>query len=563
MHRLIRKPREGSGPKGPASASAATPGSGPKGPASATAAKLLAGPWLRPAAAAAFLALLWLLFAPPTPDLAAQVYRTGLFEDHGFTIFNAQWFAGHHTPGYSLTFPPLAALIGPRVVGAIAAVASAALFAKLAHDHFGDRARIGAYWFAAATATDLFIGRLTFALGVTFALAALLAWKHDRLALATMLAIGTTAASPVAGLFLAMGGVAYAIARRERAGLTVAAGAFLPALALAVAFPEGGTQPFGFRAFAAVVLAAALVYRLLPSEERTLRASALLYALATTAAFAIATPMGSNATRLAAMFAGPILLCALAGRAQPRLLVAAAIPLLAYQWWGPIRETEKGATDPSSKLAFYEPLFTFLEGRADASTRVEIPFTEMHWESVHVARRYPLARGWEAQLDSKLNPLFRQGRNLTSERYGHWLNENGVKYVAVPDVALDPAAKNEARVIAQRPGFLKLVHTDRHWRVYEVRNARGLTRTGSGARVRRIGPTSFTLDARREGPVLVRVRFTPYWRIAAGDACVERAPDDWTVVRARRPGSIRVTTRFDPLRIVDHGPACSDGEGRR
>ena len=136
--------------------------------------------WVLPAAVAALLAGLWLLFAPPTPDLAAQVYRAGLFEHHGFALFNAQWFAGHHTLGYSLVFPPLAALLGPRVVGALAAVVSAILFAKLAHGHFGDRARIGAVWFAAATATDLFIGRLTFALGVTVALGALLALQRRR-----------------------------------------------------------------------------------------------------------------------------------------------------------------------------------------------------------------------------------------------------------------------------------------------------------------------------------------------------------------------------------------------
>ncbi len=543
MQRLTRNPtrttHEGAAPKGTAS--------------------VVAGPVLL---AGAF-ALLWLLFAPPTPDLAAQVYRAGLFEEHGFTLFNAQWFAGHHTPAYSLIFPPLAALLGPRVVGAIAAVISAALFAKLAHGHFGDRARIGSLWFAAATATDLFIGRLTFGLGVTFALASLLAWQRGHRKGAVALAVATTAASPIAGLFLAMGGVAHAAARREGTGLAVAAGAFLPALALAVAFPEGGSQPFGFRAFAVVLLAAALVYRLLPSEERTLRASALLYGLATTAAFAIATPMGSNATRLAALFAGPVLACALIGRVSPRVVVAAALPLLVYQWWGPIRETHKGATDPSADLAFYQPLLSFLEGRADAATRVEIPFTRMHWESVHVARRYQLARGWEAQLDGKYNPLFRQGRNLTSERYGHWLNENGVRFVAVPDVPLDPAAENEARVIAQRPAFLKLVHTGRHWRIYEVRNARGLTGTNSGARIRRIGPTSFTLRASRAGDVLVRVRFTPYWQVTEGDACVEEARDGWTLVRPRRPGTIRVAARFDPVRIVDHGPACSEDRGRR
>lgn len=117
-----------------------------------------------PFALAASLAALWLAIGPPTPDLAAQVYRTGLFAREGFTVWNGFWFGGHHTPGYSILFPPLAATLGPRVVGAMAAVASAVLFARIVGHRFGPAshaARWGALWFAAATATDLLIGRLT------------------------------------------------------------------------------------------------------------------------------------------------------------------------------------------------------------------------------------------------------------------------------------------------------------------------------------------------------------------------------------------------------------------
>jgi hypothetical protein len=80
-------------------------------------------PWL----IAAALALAWLTFAPPTPDLAAQVYRAWLFQSHGFTLFNANWYGGHHTPAYSILFPPLGALLGVRVVGVLAARGSPGL----------------------------------------------------------------------------------------------------------------------------------------------------------------------------------------------------------------------------------------------------------------------------------------------------------------------------------------------------------------------------------------------------------------------------------------------------
>ena len=51
------------------------------------------------AAIAAARAAIWLALGPPTPDLAAQVYRADLFADHGFTAWENQWFGGHHVLG--------------------------------------------------------------------------------------------------------------------------------------------------------------------------------------------------------------------------------------------------------------------------------------------------------------------------------------------------------------------------------------------------------------------------------------------------------------------------------
>ena len=47
------------------------------------------------------------------------------------------------------------------------------------------------------------------------------------------------------------------------------------------------------------------------------------------------------------------------------------------------------------------------------------------------APRFPLARGWERQLDIADNPLF-YGGALTGTRYERWLKRLAVRYVAVP-----------------------------------------------------------------------------------------------------------------------------------
>ena len=215
---------------------------------------------LAPVLAALLFAVVYLIWQPRTVDLAAHTFRADLFGEEGFTIWNGQWYGGHHTPAYSIISPPIAWLLGPPLALALAAVASAALFEPLARGYFGaERARWGSIWFGVATATLLFTSRLPFALGVAFGLAALLALQRRRYGLAIAFALLCPLGSPVAGLFLAMAGVAFALAHRgdrskRREGIAIAAAAFIPPVFLAWAFPEGGWAPFPFTAYLPIPL---------------------------------------------------------------------------------------------------------------------------------------------------------------------------------------------------------------------------------------------------------------------------------------------------------------------
>lgn len=518
---------------------------------------------------AAAIGIAYLIIDPPSADLAAQTYRSHLFEQHGFLVWDNAWYGGHHMPGYSLLFPPLAALIGPRVVGVLAAVGAAWLFERIAAEHFGERgARVGSIWFAAATGVNLLTGRLTFALGVAVALACVLAATHRKPGWAALAAAATTFASPVAGLFLGLGAGAWFLGggRREdatrpvmlrrRDAFLVGAAAVVPAATLSVAFPEGGVEPFVSSSFWPSLLGLGLIVVFLPREERVLRYGILLYALATVASFVLDTPMGGNVTRLGGVIAGPILACLLWQR-SPRLLIALAIPLLYWQWTAPVRDWVRGSGDPSVHASYYTGVLGYLDRDPDAAARtfrVEIPFTANHWESRWVGARLPLARGWERQLDIKVNDVFYEG-TLTAARYRDWLRATGVRYVALPDVDLDGSAQDEARLIRGGLPFLKPVWRDAHWRVFRVRGAGTLVTSGA-ATLTRMGTQSLTLRARRPGPVVLRVRWTPYWQVAGGAGCVRRAPGDWTQVDAKRAGPVDVRIAFTPLRIMATGPRC-------
>src|SRR3954469_16090253 len=87
---------------------------------------------LAPELGCALVCVGYLIASPATADMAAHTYRAWLFQQQGLTVWNAQWYGGHHVLGYSLLFAPLAAALGPALVGVFSAVAAVALFTPLA-----------------------------------------------------------------------------------------------------------------------------------------------------------------------------------------------------------------------------------------------------------------------------------------------------------------------------------------------------------------------------------------------------------------------------------------------
>jgi hypothetical protein len=514
--------------------------------------------------AAALPALLYLAFEPSSADLAAQALRSDLFSAHGFLIWNDYWYSGHYLPGYSVLFPPLGAALGPRVVGALSAVAAAGLFGALARHRFGSAAWLATLWFGVGAVSLLIAGQLTFALGVAIGLGGLLALQRGRVALAVAAGVLAACASPVAGLFVALAGLAVALTGRRRDGIAVVAGATAPIAALALAFPTDGYFPFVASAFLPVPLLAAAALILLPAEERTLRVGVVLYTGLCLVLAIVHTPVGANAARLGSLFGGPVLALGLAGR-RPVALALLAVPLLYWQWAAPVRDLANAVGDPSVERAYYAPLLAELQRRTEgAPVRVEIPPTQNRWEADYVAPRFPLARGWLRQLESEDFDLF-TGGHLTPSAYRSWLYENGVGYVALPDADPDYLAEDEDALIRVGLPYLHPVWANRHWRLYAVRGTPGLVSpageasvaAGPRARLTSVGPASFTLSSRHAGRFLVRLHYTRYWTVAAGDACVQR-DGDWTLVDATRDGgAVSVAARFSLAALLGRDRACS------
>jgi hypothetical protein len=518
---------------------------------------------LAPVLIAALLAAGYVIVSPPTRDLAAHLFRARLFDQQGFGLWNNDWYGGHHILGYSVLFPAVSALLTPQLAAALAATATAALFEPLARRHFGAQAWLGALAFGAATAINLYTGRLALAFGALPALGAIVALDRERPLVAGALALLSALCSPVAALFAALAGAGHAVAALLRArqvrpalpGVATAVAALAPVLALAIAFPEGGTEPFDLGTLLPVLAISAGALLAIPRTATTLRAGVAVYAVATLAVYVIPSPVGSNVARLGTLLAAPLAALLWWGR-RPVLLALCAIPLLYVGWQAPVSDITALAGDPSTSVAYYQPLLRFLRaqtGGRDRAFRIEIPFTDSHWEAYRVAPEVPLARGWERQLDRADNPLFYDGR-LTAAAYDRWLHANAIRYVALPDAALDGSAHREAAIVSAGQPYLAPALRSGHWRIYAVVHPTPIAQ--GAATLRSMGSDWIALQAQRPGAVTLHVRFTPYWELTEGAGCV--APDgDATRLILRRAGPVRLAVRFAPERIGATTPRCT------
>jgi hypothetical protein len=575
----------------------------------------LALPLAVPVALAVGLLAVWLIVDPRTPDLAAAVYRLGLFRQLGFAVWDEHWYAGHHLPGYSLLFPPLASLLGLRLTCVLAVVASVICFERLARRAYGSAARWGAAWFAVAAVADVWIGRVAFALGTAFALAAMLAFTSGRAAggpatrrramggrtaggraavgrgaggraprawtlLAGALAAACAAASPVAGALLALAAITYSLWKRSpRAVLALAVPALVVVVAAALLFPEGGTEPFPIVSFAATIVVVVAFLLALPRDQSLLRFGGLVYLLTCALCLLVHTPVGSNIQRYAVLLAGPLLLCAVmsdrgTGSARgpragarpapmgsrpsvrPTPVIATALCLIAaWVAWGPVRETRAVAGDQSTRTSYYAPVERFIAALASAHgpVRVEVPLTRSHWETALLAPSVSLARGWEKQLDERYDaPLLARG--LTASAYERWLREQAVGYVALPDAPLDRSSAQEGRLIRTGLPYLREVLDGPHWRIFAVTGATPLL-SGPG-RLTELGHDSFTLHADAQGRLLVRVHYTRYLTLVQGAGCVRPAPGGWTFISTPKPATVTVAARFSLSRALGLAGAC-------
>ena len=498
---------------------------------------------------AALVASLLVAFGPPGSDLAAHVYQSGLFRDHGFQLWSNFWYEGRYNfVNYSLLYYPAASLLGIQGLAVLSIATAALAFTVIAANEWGPASRWSSLAFAVAWAGIVLSGAYPFALGAAFALLALWALQSRARPAFAVLTILCFAASPLAFALLALLLTAIGLARLpSRAELAVPAATVGAVVVVWVVlwrlFPSAGRFPFSIEELAAVcvfcILGIAFTWRV--QEARVLRWLYVLYLPVCVTAFLVPSSLGENVARLR-FAAVPLAVLTLSLRRWRPLPVAAIAFLLALSWnVSPLAASyAKGASDPASDVAYWAPAIGFLHRHLDPSYRVEAVDTTGHWAAAYLpAAGIPITRGWFRQEDFPRNAVLYHDE-LGAHMYIRWLRQMAVRYVLLPDAPLDYSAGDEADLLRSGRAGLRPVFRSAHTTVYAVPAPRKLV-TGPGhTEVLTFGQSRLSFTVATAGRYRIATSWSPYWKVSRG--CLERDRAGMTVLDARGPGT--VTMRF-------------------
>ncbi|MDT3398462.1 MFS transporter [Streptomyces sp. B1866] len=558
---------------------------------------------------AAVLHVVWvLLLANSGGDLAAQDAWAEFALQHPASAYNLAWYGGMHPVSYSAISPYLMAVLGVRTTMMVAGTLSAGLVALLlVRSRAVRRPMWAALYGTFCLACNAVSGRVTFGLGTMFGLAAVAVvfvwparwrtrrWHHrfGRAALAGVMAALATMSSPVAGLFVGVVAAALWLTGRRPAAYALG---LPPAAVVALSawlFPFSGKQPMDFPSTILPFLSGVAVFVLVPRQWRTVRVGSAVYALGVVLAWVIPSQVGTNITRLGMIFSGVLLLAALPERITwPRVrrmtadgarwVLVAACVLGTVVWQGVKTGIDIVHTTPSASWAReLAPLLDALDKVQADRGRVEVVPVRSHRESSALAPYVNLARGWNRQRDTDRNPLFYEDDELTPAAYHRWLRRMAVHYVVLPADEPDPAAKKEARLIAKGLPYLTEKWSDANWRLYEVADPTQIA--APPATVVRAGADELVITVPAEGPVLIRVPYSPWLGLVDEDGDTVKAPDsdydggppvnrdgcltkqvqpaeegqpedEWTVLHAPHAGTYRIAGRYR----LPRGTPCPD-----
>jgi hypothetical protein len=488
-----------------------------------------------PVAAALVAALAFVVVRPPVGDLwAARARASAAAHGVGLRYWFA-WFGGTVPGHYSVLEPYLATVIPVVALGALSTVGVAALCYWLVR---GSRhAQLAAWTGAIVGSFSLWSGRIPFALGLVPALAALVAIRNDRRALAAVAATISALVSPVCAAFLLLGlaGVVVHDARRRVAALCAGGAAAVVLAAVAVYF--GSPGPEGFGSTQALLCLGGLAALLVARPPAIVRTVVLLSVAACPLLVLVPNGLGSNFERFV-WICLPVAVAA-TGRARTWVVVMAVVAASASGVVQSIKDLHVAA-QPMSSPGYYDGLVAELRTLPDLrGYRLEVVPDGTHVAAFALLDAALLARGYETQSDNALNSTLTKP-GLDAATYRRWLSDQAVGYVVIDNTTL--VHNPEDRLV--RSGalpYLQLFWSDANLRLYRVSTPTPVV--APPGRIADADQAELVLDLPSPGTYLVRVHWSRFLRVEtaakapARGATLTATASGWTDVTVPAAGT--------------------------
>ncbi len=477
-------------------------------------------------------------------DAPAHLYKIAALH-RGSLLWDNEWYGGaYQLVSYGFVFYWLAQFINYTVLVVASAAALPILFYVYMRRIYAVTDILPSAVLAGVLAVYLANGQdpFLFALALTFG--GLVADACGRRLPAAVLIGVASFANPVAVAVGAIFLVAQYLARPERRGGLHRLALFLvpffvARLVLTLFFWEASSYTYAgyevliYSSFGAGGVALALV-----SDDPQRRAKAILFgtfgAVALLAALLPANPMGGTFGRFFFVFGVPLFLT-VRRVLMPRVAVIAILVGVAVgQLILPAGHFVSPAEGVSTKPVFFAGALAFAASHYDPDYRYHVVALSNHWEAYYFPLDgYAITRGWYRQSDALHNELLNQP-TFSADQYVAWLHDMGVEYVFLPHAPLDNSGPQETAILTTDPRFTE-VYRSPDWTIYRLQDAQpiAVAQDGPGtAHVTAFDRESIALTVSRPGSYLVKVSWSPYWRVAAGEGTLTPGPDDFMVLHA-------------------------------
>jgi len=501
----------------------------------------------------------------PGWDDAAHVYKVFLLRQREGIFYDTFWYGGSYG---AVTYGFLYYWLAQYVPGPVVVTFASGLIPLFYYLYQRGTWRTDDIWpawlfilvlcFYQANGQDPFV----VALCASMAGLALLAGGRGLLA---ALLVGTAVfANPMAlfvvGVLLLADFIARPALRRRYLRFAAWLAPFVLArIGVAIAFsePSGYLNEFNqvvlYVAFALVGLALAGVNA--THRRRPFAVLFVVYAAIVTASYLIpGSPLGNNVGRFYFVF-GVSLLFLMRNDRLRRLFGVVPLAMFPIVLFAVLQMSScfNHYTDHSdlrgTQRSYFAPALAAAQRLADPDHRIHVVALRRHWEALYFPEAgFPITRGWYRQADAIHNAFFYQGYDASE--YIAWLRRMGVEYVFLPDEPLDMWSRHERGLLLHSPVLRQVERLD-GWRVFRVSDPQPLLvgldgGEGHVLEMRHRG-VRFTVD--RPGRYLLKVTYTPYWRLDGGRLC--RGTDRFTEIVVSSAGEYDLRLEVSASAVLD------------